>query len=474
MLYNLEESAFGESQDTLRLNEIFSEIESVKIDSMDQNIIVVEHKPLRSNLPIQKDFSNTIVYEMDKDKFGLPYKKPIFNFGIRNVGNGDSLVGIFLAIKERFRASKFVIFIYDHSNSIGHLSSSIVVDKIFNLINVSVQSSKIEVDTGKLNIRFKASDITNNNNVNDKSVRQFIRKVIPQFGDSNHDMLTNAELADAMLKAFSLNPVDDRKEREKVEAIFFDTCYTAAIENLYLYSKCANYIVASEGEIHFNSFKIAKIIDEFSKEKDTEIVLNSILENFEEDFVQLHPTDNTHKRMMVHAFNLKKFDADEFKKVFNKMLLNFFRDIEFITDALLKKQSNPHELLLDCYSIYNEEPPDFLRQEFYTHTYDFFLLFKYLENEAKQAERSYASEIRDVRSYVEAVVLKNNFIGSDINLSSFSGLSIYLNRRVNRLDEKRRAQIENSYSFYSRSKNDFARNTLWPEFIQLYEKTSAR
>jgi hypothetical protein len=127
---------------------------------------------------------------------------------------------------------------------------------------------------------------------------------------------------------------------------------------------------------------------------------------------------------------------------------------------------------LDCFNLFNEDPPNVLRHQFPTNTYDFFLLFEFLEATAVKAKKPYSGLIKDVQVYVEKCVLTGKFIGSEVDCSSFSGLSIYLNKRVNRLEEKRRAQIEYNYSFYSRFQNDFARLTLWPEFIQLYEKTS--
>lgn len=471
MLYNLDDSSFGESSEALRLAVVSKQLEKINSDIRLENIILIEHRPLKAKSPIDKDFSNTIVWELIyKENGDFVNKKKVYNFGLRNVGDGDSLSCIFLAIKERFRAAKYVLYIYNHSNFVGHLTSRV-------LIRGSVQyrykyeevAPQFVHDNIELTERIRKFDKFHE--ISEDTVQDYIDTIVPQFGDANNDMLTNAELADALDKAFRLNPIAEN-EQQKVEAVFFNTCYTANLENLYLYAKCVRYIVASEGEIHFNSFDISKIIQRFRTGETTEEILNGILGEFRSNFRRLNPDSIIYRRMMIHAFDLNRFDSKAFTRIFNDILLDFFKDITFITNSIISKQSNPHQFIPDCFRLFNKYSPKPLRNQYYTHTYDFFRLFEFFRDTYAERNQGLADRIVQLLSFVKSCVLKTPFVGSEVNIKSFDGLSIYLNNSVNQMEEKRRDQIAYNYSFYSRFRHEFARLTLWPEFIQLYEKSS--
>ena len=469
MLYNLDGlGGFGLSKNDEMHKEVVSQLERLEIPEK-ANIVMVDHKPDKTK-DILRPFKNSIINEVSKREGSLENNiNPCFTLGVRNIGDGDSLAGIFLLVKEKFPAHKYVLFTYDHSNFIGHLTSRIVRDKFFKFI--SEVDKKIAVDDLKLNESYEKFREANTRFEVELIDYVENRVVLPDFRNpENYDMLTNAELSDAIHIAFVLNGPDEDKMKNRVEAVFFDTCYTGAIDNLYLYSKSSKHIVASEGEINYNSYNISRVIKSFCDGDPAKKVVSDLVKNFEADFKSMERLEgaNDYKKTILRAFELSKNYRTEFKNLFNSLLLDMMADIDGIS-KIIKLKITSSGFWEDCYFIYNIKEPDPHKNQFFTHCIDFFSFFQDLEKATEG--KTYKPKVTNLLSLVNNCI-SEKYTGKSVD-KEYQGVSLFFNRDISTLDEKKKEQIGYIYSFFSNFQNDFAKDTFWPEFLQLYQKVNS-
>jgi hypothetical protein len=463
MLYNLEDSYLDPASLAYqRYQEVYKQLEKCNIPEK-VNIILIRHNPDRTTIIPKRFYKNTIISQMRNEGKEVNTEDPLFNLGVRNLGAEDSLAGIFLLIKTHFPAHKYVLYINDHSNFIGHLTSKIAIEAL-KIITEGVDN-KLTVDNTKLNDQYEG--FKRDHPTAPNMLMSFIQKVItPDFTNpDNYDMLTNAELANAIYKAFSLNPISG--EKNLPEAIFFNTCYTGTIDNLYLYAGKVKYIVASEGETYYNSFHIPKIIERFVRFTDSKSAISNILTDFENDFKELNPDQEEYQKMILTAFDITNNFKEKFREIFNSLLIDLIADKEVLN--LIITRTKESVFLTDCWYIFNTEEPDESKNEFETQCVDFFKFFKILQ--ARLIDQEYNKKITALLDFLNNdVMFPNPYIGTGIDKECFEGLSIFFNQDVNKIDEKKKKQLAYNYSFFSDCRNDFAKEIYWSDFIQIFQK----
>ena len=465
MLYNLESLQEVDGQESENLRRVYNQIINCDIPE-EANFIIIEHVPDKTTATPQRFFRNTLIKQVRKSKEGKNEVKELFNFGVRNIGDPDSLTGILLLIKTERPAVKYVMFAYNHSNFIGHLTTQEIVSRRY--LEILVKSGTgITVNESILNEvydNFKKANLGP-----DPHLLDFVKEkvVVREFNNpENYDMLTNAELANAIRKVFVLNPPP--LGGDGLEAFFFNTCYTGNLDNLYLYADYVKYIVASEGETHFNTFHIGNIVRNFCAKMPTANVINSMFDTFLDDFKKNNPDTNDFERMILAAFDLTMPFREKLKNALNSLVFSFIADIETIAKIINESTgfgNSNAPLWKDCYRIFNTEQLKDASK--LTSCYDAFTVLTTIA--AKTEGRDCHSKIVTLLELLTNVMFEKKFIGVGVN-KSFTGVSVYLNTDVQTIPEQVKDEIALGYSFFSNFRNEFARQTYWPEFIQIYQK----
>lgn len=482
MLYNLDTNSFG-SMEGSNAKEVFEQIMGTEIPK-GARFILVEHC-LKSTGPVGKTYTNTliheVVYDADKSKNVLS-EMPSYNLGARNIGDADSIAGILLLIKTTFPANKYILFTYNHSNFFGALSNDIqVMSSLVALLKMSAKAKFLDYikENKKAEIKewWGYEELKNNDAL-------LVDKLLKEYDftkNANIDMLTNSEFANAIFKAFGLN----RNENEcgLIEAVFFNSCYTATLDNLYLYSGKVKYIMAAEGEIYVKSFDISRIVHAFAQNaEDTRVAMEIIMKNFYSDFNKLNGkeiTDEQCSKMVVGAFDLTNNLGHRLLDQLNKVVLALIHNKDIAIPLIKEKIERPE--WADCYWIYNDESPEERHKKYedtMTFSIDAIAFFESICNDERTAP------LKDLRLWtlellgtLKSAIVGNVFKGENIAINmedmhkkGFQGISIFFPSFVEKVGEKKKAQLSNSYSFYSPYRNQFAKDSYWPIFLEVYEK----
>ena len=466
MLYYLDPiNSIGVTSELQRYNEMADLLLSMPLRD-NNNYILIDTK--NENAPgTNQPYRNTKIKLIEnKGGGGNKISNTWANFGVRNIGNGDSLAGIFLLLKKNFPAKKYVLFTHNHSNFSGHLRSRIVVEAQIKQFLKTYISANLNVNINSL---------MNTEEGGRTAITNFILPELPDFRNPEvYDMLTNAELSNAIRVAFVLNENNTEQqtndEDNRIEALFVDSCYTAAIDNLYLYAESCKHIVASEGIINYNSFNISRILERIYEGNSMENVLKSTIYSFRDDFEELshHAGHDDYKRTLITAFSLSYDFKSRFSNAFNALLLDLIADIDFIAE-FVKSLRLTSKFWKDCFSIYYNREPRLKDDEKYTFCIDFFSFFQDIYK--LTAHRPYSHKVKTVLDLVRSSII-SNYYGDEIEKDQFSGLSCFVCFVKAQLFEEhnKKKEIEHSYSFYSLFQNEFAVKSFWPEFIQILNK----
>ena len=476
LLYNLEENSFGGLT-----RRIVADLRDQILDTIiptGVKFILVEHC-LKESKPIARKYTNTHIQEILVDaSTGKNHlaDNPTYDLGARNIGDADSMAGILLLIKTRYPAKKYILFTYNHSNFFGGLYSNISNDPQILIANIKTLNPTLATQileyTKKINFEFDY--IGNYSPPLQNDFLEFIKK--NDFTrNPNVDMLTNAEFANAIFKAFSLNQLEGI-ETGNIEAVFFNSCYTASLDSIYLYSGKVKYIIAAEGEIYNNSFNIKRIVNKFcAYPNNSKKVIFELMRDYKTDFNELNSSldpDTQLEKMIVSAFEVSENFKKEFIVQFNRVLLKMIFNIENIYHKIL--DCFIQNKWWDCYYSYNDTEPEDdhkVRNETLTYSIDFFCFFETLLTiqEIKNI-KGLKDDIENLLKIVENTFAGPTMVGTKMFKNAFKGLSIFFPARYEQLGEKKKTQISTSYSFYSSRRNEFAKETFWPEFLEVFQK----
>jgi len=484
MVYNINDLNSLQDLEQLRATEVLAQLSG--IDTAGFNLVTIENLP-RFNDSHTGTFNNTEVFDITGPGGGSEIvRKRLFNMGKTNIGDTDSLAGLMMMIKLIYPAEKYVIFTFDHSNFIGHVLSNVVNKAVFSAesafaaINIAVKNIKNGLPAMKTISAINTPDETDDAIAAKEKFRKLSKQEQVRFAKdaydiitvSKSDMLTNGELADALFKAFPLNPPPG--EAGRVEAVFFNTCYTGCVDNLYLYAKAVNYLVLSEGEVHYNSINIKKVIEYFRESKgNTAAAVTRCVTNFSKDFIAMNTDDEALanlKGTILSAVNLSNNFQEKFRSYFNPLLRSLMSEMDTVYKVI--SDADGQALWLDCFYIHQGKLPEDLGKdpsETYTRCYD---LFSFLDTLTNEPRLKRFHELHDnidlLRSFLNNIQLKV-FPGENVD-PQYRGLSIFLPVNATVLGNKKKAQVAFNYSPFSDFQNEFARHTLWPEFLQLLNK----
>ena len=480
MVYNLSSTNSLLSTEQIQVSNVLNQLTG--IDTTGISFVTIENLP-RASPDGSRNYNNTLVFNISGDGINEPNRELLFKMGKVNVGDADGLAGILLMIKERCPANKYVILTFDHSNFIGHLLNNLGNRTGFrrSAAFTVLQAHEQNILQGK-----PATGITEAilSGAQPEEIMRLKKSLddLPRWDKmlydkdtydkssvSKQDMLTNAELANALYKVFNLNARPG--ESGRVEAIFFDTCYTSCIDNLYLYGNVVNYMVSSQGEMNYNSINIKKVIGYFLGNKhDTKAVINLFFKNFETDFKSVNTGAialNDLQRMVLAGVKLGDSFQENLRELFNPLVMSLINDIVPVYDTLSSIGSQA--ALQDCFNIYEKKSPVDLNEdpsETYSFCVDLVNFFTLLKQEPALAHL--VAPIDALLSFLNCNQFEV-FTGLQVD-PSFKGLAIFLPPDVNLLGEKKKEQVAYNYSPFSDFQNDFARQTPWPEFLQLFNK----
>jgi len=420
------------------------------------NIVVVNTAFVNLKSSNSKTFKTVLSWFKPESSEGFNYKEQkLKDLGNINIGSGDTLGMIFSFIKFHFPSERIIIYSNNHSNHFGGLSKQVV---LINDIKFAHILSKVDgiSETGK----------------------PAKKKPMPVIELPHIDMLTYNELSTAIKNGF----IDE--ETPKIDLLVTVACYGTSIDNLVIFKDSVDYLFSSESVIFFDVINLSKLIENIVDRDSISGGLSLLFSNFEEDWKGME-FGKFNKKAIFSVLNLKKEEqfVDDLNALLkfiidNPALLQFIRnqipiDLRFpfsdtsnIVNTMNAGEERHNELLTRCI--------DFI------HFLNTLNNNNVLEHENKSVLSSLIETLKkDIESMTAELFLNtriNKIPIKEAKLRPFYGISCFLPIRpfpqdLSFLDPNTFEQMASSYSPFSKSRNSFAKRTLWPELIQAIYKT---
>ncbi len=433
------------------------------------NLVIIKTAPTETPLLKNTTFATNVYYLIEADteskKKGFNYVKgsPV-GYGSLNIGSADTLGVLLSSIRLNCKSDHYIVYTNNHSNNFGALSKQLFLYQ--NTYPLLIQSTKALQFTTKIIPRPPLTHIT----------LELVEK--PTI-----DMLTYSELSKAIEKGFCINSFDDQGKNKQLDLLVMVSCYGSTIDNLAIFAKTVKYVCSSEGTVFYNFINTKKLV-EYILDKD------SIEDGMELLFSKINKDANDRKNNQMNSFakkyikptiysmfNLEK--TSEFINKLNTLLILILKEnslIKFINNSTVFNPNNPFKEYLDIHYILDKWPPSAKenKDNIKTHCIDFIELLNILQTKGIENETvntQFQQLINDLKDIYTKEIL---FIPPHLDITKntvdgrrhFHGISCFLPFALEELDETTSNQMAYSYSIFSPFKTDFAKQTLWPEFLQ--------